>query len=133
MDALGYPSGATAIRGRLERIVGAGDYAVWVAEDEPSRLLGVAAGHLAWPLEQDRRVAQLTGLVVAEQARGTGVARALVSAFETWAASGDASRAVVTSASDRLGAHDLYLHLGFVETGNRFGKQIERRRIERPR
>lgn len=77
------------------------------------------------PLEEDTCVAQLIILVVSQAAKRTGVGRSLVEAFERWAIQAGAGRVVVTSGAQRSDAHEFYRHLGFKETGKRFGKPLD--------
>ncbi|MET7970933.1 GNAT family N-acetyltransferase [Micromonospora sp. NPDC005305] len=125
LGELGYPTSALSLAARLERIEGDPSYSAWTVETDDGRLLGLVGGHLMRPLEEDACVAQLIILVVSRAARGTGVGRSLVEAFERWATQAGAGRAVVTSGAHRSDAHGFYRHLGFKETGKRFGKPLD--------
>ncbi|MGW4154588.1 N-acetyltransferase family protein [Micromonospora chersina] len=125
LGELGYPTGAVSLAARLERIEEDPSYSAWTVETDDGRLLGLAGGHLMRPLEEDTCVAQLIILVVSQAAKRTGVGRSLVEAFERWAIQAGAGRVVVTSGAQRSDAHEFYRHLGFKETGKRFGKPLD--------
>ena len=66
--------------------------------------------------------AHLLVLVVASEARGTGVGTALLRAFEEGALARDASAIVLTSSLHRKDAHAFYERRGFRKTGVRLVK-----------
>ena len=116
---LGYPAEPDAVATRLERL----DAEALVADDGGA-VLGLAAVQVMHVLEHDAPVARLTALVVREDARRRGVARALVDAVEARAREAGCERLHVTTAGRRADAHAAYLSLGFAETGRRFGKAL---------
>ncbi|ASU58590.1 GNAT family N-acetyltransferase [Nocardiopsis dassonvillei] len=122
--ALSHPATAAQIRSRLERLAGDPTYELWVAEAAAGELLGFAAGHLLFPVEDDTPAAQLIALVTAEEARGKGVGTALCAAFETWAVERGAARAVLNSSTGRTGAHAFYTRRGYTASGVRFSKPL---------
>jgi GNAT superfamily N-acetyltransferase len=68
--------------------------------------------------------ARLTALVVRDDARGRGVARALVATVEEEARRAGCDRLHVTTANHRADAHAAYRALGFEDTGRRFAKPL---------
>lgn len=121
--ALAHPAEATQLKVRLGRLLSDPEYSAWVAEGE-AELLGFAAGHLLFPVEQDRPAAQLIALVTAEQARSRGIGSDLCATFESWAVARGATRAILTSGVQRHEAHEFYRRRGYATTGLRFGKSI---------
>ena len=75
-------------------------------------------------LQRDGPAARLTALVVREDARGRGVARALVAAVEAAAREAGCVELHVTTANHRADAHAAYRALGFEDTGRRFAKRL---------
>jgi GNAT superfamily N-acetyltransferase len=69
-------------------------------------------------------LAMIMALVVAEQARGLGVGRRLVSSAESLARERGASRLMVTTHLRRADAHAFYERLGFDFTGRRYLKAL---------
>lgn len=86
----------------------------FVAEDE-GRWLGVVACHLrVAPTE-----AQLYSMWVAPEARGTGIARALIRAVAEWAAERGVERVYLFVQERNAGAQRMYERVGFRTTGAR--------------
>lgn len=123
LDNLGYAAGAQQVSERLSRLLADQTYAAWVCVLDGG-IVGFAAGHLIFPIENDTPAAQLIALVTAEHVRGQGVGSALGREFEEWAKSRGATRAIVNSGSQRLGAHAFYTGQGYATTGVRFGKRL---------
>lgn len=96
---LGYRSDVFQMAARLAWITDHAEYEAWCAVDEAGEVLGFCCGHLVWPVEQDGIAAQLTALVVRNDARELGLGKRLVVEFDEWARSMGASRAIVTSGS----------------------------------
>jgi ribosomal protein S18 acetylase RimI-like enzyme len=118
LGQLGYPASPEELEHRLERM----DGDVFVAADgEP---LGLAALQVLHVLQRDAPAARLTALVVREDARGRGVARALVAAVEAAAREAGCDHLHVTTANHRADAQAAYRALGFEDTGRRFAKRL---------
>jgi GNAT superfamily N-acetyltransferase len=83
------------------------------ADDEP---LGLAALQVMHVLQRDAPAARLTALVVREDVRGRGIARALIAGVEAAARAAGCDHLHVTVANHRA--------LGFEDTGRRFAKQL---------
>ncbi|WP_129785336.1 GNAT family N-acetyltransferase [Promicromonospora panici] len=126
LGELGYPTSVEAVTTRFARLAESESDPAWVAVDPHSEdgLLGFAAGHLFWPYELDRPVAELTALVVTERSRGGGAGRALVAAFEEWAKAAGSLRATVASSFHRSSAHAFYERLGYGQRSKKFEKQF---------
>ena len=120
---LGYPADAAQVPERLERLRESGDDAFVALLD--TSVVGLATLHSRAVLHSERRVAQLTALVVAPEVRGHGVGRALVLRAEQWARERGAERLVVTTALHRAEAPAFYERLGFAHTGRRYVKQLD--------
>ncbi len=123
LDALGYPADAGAIHARLSRLVRDQSYESWVAVKDGA-VVGLAAGHLVHPLEEDDPAAQLIALVTAPPHEGIGVGQALVERFEAWAVASGARRGLMNSGDHRVGTHAFYRRRGYAQTGLRFGKVL---------
>ncbi|WP_083917885.1 GNAT family N-acetyltransferase [Nocardiopsis xinjiangensis] len=122
--ALSHPATATQVRNRLERLAGDPTYELWVIEATTGGLIGFAAGHLLFPVEEDAPAAQLIALVSAEEARGQGVGTALCTMFEQWAIAKGAVRAQLNSGAKRTEAHAFYTRRDYTASGTRFTKSL---------
>ncbi len=109
---LGYPSTVQDIRTRLASITGSRDDSVLVACMPDGSVAAWIHVFLARRIESDL-FAELGGLVVAEDRRGMGIARALLKAAEAWATARGSTRIRVRSRSSRTGAHTFYRQYGF--------------------
>jgi GNAT superfamily N-acetyltransferase len=119
LGELGYPASPSELEGRLERLDG--DVLVASDDGEP---LGLAALQILHVLQRDAPAARLTALVVREDARGRGVARALIDAVEAAARQAGCDHLHVTTANHRSDAHAAYRALGFEDTGVRYAKPL---------
>ena len=72
-EALSHPATVSQLRVRLARLCSDPMYEAWVAADGAGLLVGFAAGHLVFPVEDDTPAAQLIALVSAPTARSQGV------------------------------------------------------------
>jgi GNAT superfamily N-acetyltransferase len=124
LGELGYPAAPEVLPGRLARLAADPRAAVLLAE-RAGQTVGLITVHLRDGIHQETPVAQLTALVVAEAARGSGVGRELVAAAEAWARRHGAARIVVTTALHRAGAHEFYERLGYAHTGRRYGRSLD--------
>jgi GNAT superfamily N-acetyltransferase len=122
LGQLGYPTEATSVGARLERLRIVGDRVV-VAERE-GEVVGLAQLHVSPTLEYDRPAAKLAALVVDESHRSEGVGRALVEAMEAEARARRCELLFLTTAERRADAHAFYRRVGLEETGRRFAKSL---------
>lgn len=112
---LGYPTTPEQASERLAYLATTADHAVFVAEAADSQVLGWV--HVsAFRTVELGPSAQLAGLVVAADARGTGVGRVLVDAAEAWALRQGLPRIFLSSRVTRESAHRFYRHLGYRTT-----------------
>ena len=122
LDQLGYPSGASAVVARLERLAIVGDRVV-VAE-LGGRAVGLAHLQVTPELERDRPAAKIGALIVDAAHRRDGVGRALVEAVEAEARSRGCGVLFLTAAASRDDAHVFYERVGFEQTGRRYGRTL---------
>ena len=118
---LGYPTTPQQMTERLTGLLADESYVALVAESGAA-VVGLAGGRTGLYFEKDGRYAHLLVLVVASEARGTGVGTALLRAFEAWASARDANAIVLTSSTHRKDAHAFYERRGFRKTGVRLVK-----------
>jgi len=121
---LGHPAPPEELAGRLRELLAlSSTERVWVAETA-GEILGVAAVHLARTLHRPRPVGRITVLVVAPQAQGRGLGRALVAVCERQLADWGAERVELTSGTHRLEAHEFYRRLGYRQEGVKFARRL---------
>jgi GNAT superfamily N-acetyltransferase len=123
LDQLGYPSDASEIPGRLERMRERPGTTVFVAEQR-GKPVGVVTVHLFPSLHTSEPIAWLTALVVDETVRGSGVGSALVKRAEEWASRHGARRLALTSHLRRKDAHEFYKRRQYEQTGVRLAKEL---------
>ena len=112
LTELGYPVSPERLGRRLQLLSGEHATRVVVAE-AGQELCGVAALHVMHLLERDDPVCRLTALVVAPEARGKGVGRALMTRVDREARSRACVRIEVTTAGHQAGDREFYERLGF--------------------
>jgi GNAT superfamily N-acetyltransferase len=110
---LGYPSTPAAIRRRLAGMEDAGEFVVYVAEDDEGRLAGWMGVYVFRTVETDP-TAEISGLIVDDAMRSQGVGGALVAAAEAWARARGSLTLAVRSNVVRTRAHAFYAAHGFV-------------------
>lgn len=122
---LGYPATESQIRRRYDLIGDRSDACLFVAHRSGDAIVGWIHVQAACLLECDTR-AEIWGLVVGENARGTGVGRRLVEAAEEWASMRGLTVMVLRSNHLRHDAQGFYRHLGYVvtKTQNAFRKNL---------
>ena len=121
---LGYPTDASAVLARMQRIAADPNRSVLVA-----CLGGAIVGWIDLSIEyhlQSEPVALIGGLVIAETARGKGIGRQLCQAAEEWAHGCGITRIRVRSNVIRERAHAFYLRDGYrrVKTSAVFEKTL---------
>ncbi|HTS88090.1 MAG TPA: GNAT family N-acetyltransferase [Gemmatimonadales bacterium] len=122
LTQLGYPMDATEAPRRLGRL--AESKAVALIAEREGRVLGLATIHVLSVLNRANPVAWLTALVVDQEARASGVGRALVEAAEARGREAGCEWLSVTTHEDRVGARAFYPRVGLQATGRRFGKAL---------
>ena len=123
LGQLGYPTDASEVPQRLERMRERSGTTVFVAEDR-GKPVGVVTVHLFQALHTSEPVAWLTALVVDESVRGSGVGSALVERAEEWAVRHGAKRLALTSHLRRKDAHEFYKRRQYEQTGVRLAKEL---------
>lgn len=108
---LGYPAVLSAFVTRFEQLARNGSGVLLVAE-RADALIGWIHAHPRWLLESDP-FAEIGALVVAADARRSGVGRALVEAVADWARAEGFGRLRVRSNVARVESHVFYPSLGF--------------------
>jgi ribosomal protein S18 acetylase RimI-like enzyme len=122
---LGYPATEDAIRRRYDLIKDRWDARLFVAQHAGNVIVGWVHVQATYLLECDAR-AEIWGLVVSENARGSGVGRRLVEAAEEWALMRGLDVIVLRSNYLRTEAQGFYEHLGYTvtKTQNAFRKNL---------
>ena len=109
---LGYPSTAGEITNRIKSVNGDADHAVFVAEDDRSKIVGWIHVMTLVHLESGR-FAEIAGLVVSENHRSLGIGRMLVNQAERWASGKGCASMTVRSNIVRTETHKFYERLGY--------------------
>ena len=111
---LGYPIDATDMYARLEQITGRADHGVFMASRQQTALGWI---HVSAVLHlQSEPRAEIGGLIVTADARGSGIGRLLVGRAERWATEHGFASVVVRSQIMREAAHRFYLREGYART-----------------
>jgi GNAT superfamily N-acetyltransferase len=119
LGQLGYPVEPAALEARFARLPES--TTVFVTDD----VAGLAALDVRQGLQHDAPGGRIVALVVREDARGRGVARALLEAVESAARAAGCVHLHVTTAHRRADAHAAYEALGYSDTGRRYGKDLD--------
>jgi len=113
-DSLGYPASEQTVARRLERVLGDGRHALFVAEGPEGEIAGwvhicerllVIAG----------RQAAIEGLVVGREHRRRGMGRLLMERAEQWARARDCTEVKLRSNVERQQAREFYEGIGYVQ------------------
>lgn len=123
---LGYPSTPDEIATRFASLDASHDL-VLIAVDEQDGALGWIQASVIRHLHENAHV-EITGMVVTEDARGSGIGAALVAGAETWATEAGITRVLVRSNVVRERAHAFYERLGYArhKTSHVFEKALGR-------
>lgn len=121
---LGYDVTEAEVRKRFSNLVTDTGHGLFVA-DEAGSVIGWIHIHSAVAL-QDRAWGEIRALVVAEERRGTGIGKALVSTAEAWASRQGYASVRVRSREARRAAHAFYQSVGYqiLKTSLTFEKQL---------
>ncbi len=111
MQQLGYNTSAEYLANWLTAALPARDRA-WVALQD-GRIAGVISLQFLPLIHQAETLARVTALVVDTQARGSGVASALLRQAEAAAREHGCQRMEITSSNYRHDAHAFYRHHGY--------------------
>ena len=116
--------GYQAAPAEVERRLGALERSAALVADLNGATAGVLTLSMVPVLHEPGDWCRITALVVAEQARRRGLARALVTEAEAIARGHGCVRIEVTSALHRDGAHELYRGLGYSQVSEHFLKPL---------
>ncbi|GAB3866782.1 hypothetical protein GCM10028801_39450 [Nocardioides maradonensis] len=94
---------------------------VRAATVDDDAVVGFAAGHVLYPVEDDQPGAQLIALVTTPAHQGASAGSALCAEFEAWARARGAGRLLVSSGEHRVASHEFYVRRGHRLAGVRFG------------
>ena len=109
---LGYSADPGAIQTRLERVLSRADHVVFVAENQPAKVLGWIEGEEREILAVGR-ICEVIGLVVGEAHRRAGIAGRLLKAVEEWAAGRGLEQVSLRSNVARPESHQFYEKVGY--------------------
>jgi GNAT superfamily N-acetyltransferase len=109
---LGYPSNSVEIERRIATMRDESKFAVYVAEDENSAVIGWISAFVFVAVELDA-YAEINGLVVAQDARSRGAGAELLMAVEAWARRVGLHSVCVRSNVLRERAHNFYHRHGY--------------------
>ena len=116
-----WPSGGIGAHAAeiAELLDDAGETINLIARDDDGLALGFAEAALRRDYVNGCKtspVAFLEGIFVKPEARGTGVARALVGAVETWARKQGCTEFASDASVENIASHNMHRALGFEET-----------------
>ena len=122
---LGYKATGAEIEKRLAALRASPDYAVFVAELPDGEVAGWVGVFVYRCVEADTR-AEISGLVVDERIRSSGIGRRLMERAEEWARRKGCSAVGLRSQVFREGAHAFYERLGYkhIKTQKSFRKDL---------
>jgi GNAT superfamily N-acetyltransferase len=111
---LGYASSGQEIRARLSELQDASRYVVYVAALADGRIAGWIGAYVFRSVELDK-FAEISGLIVDEDARSCGIGKLLLDAAEHWARQIGCSAISVRTNVIRERAHAFYKRHGYVQ------------------
>lgn len=121
---LGYPTDASEIRARLERLLADAQSTVIVAEEHDD-VVGLVTFDVLHLIYRPRAQCRITALVVRDDRRRRGIGRALVQAVEEVARERECFRLELTTQAGRNEALPFYASLGFAERPHRLVKALD--------
>jgi N-acetylglutamate synthase-like GNAT family acetyltransferase len=121
LGQLGYPTTQHEVAQRL-MYWDSDAFSKVLLADQDGQVVGCLAIHAIPYLEKTGRWARIESLAVDEQARRSGVGRALVDAAETTARQWSCLAVEVTSLRSRHDAHAFYQRLGYSDTCQQSGR-----------
>jgi GNAT superfamily N-acetyltransferase len=104
------------IEDRVRAMLNLPQYAIFVAEADSERVVGLLTVSHRWTLWHRGPCALIEELVVDERARGQGVGRALIRVAIDWAEAEGCSEIEVSTEEDNTDAQAFYRRLGFDST-----------------
>ena len=113
LNEFGHGQVDAGVEDRFRAMLNLPQYAIFVAQDEQGKIVGLlTAGH-RWTLWHMGPCALIEELVVDERARGQGAGRALIQAAIEWAKAQACSEVEVSTEMDNSAAQAFYRRLGF--------------------
>jgi GNAT superfamily N-acetyltransferase len=124
---LGYDCKEEEVLTRLGEMENSRQYTVYVAELSASHVVGWIAAYVFRAIEVDT-LAEISGLIVDEGHRCSGIGKVLLDAAEKWARSVGCSAISVHSNLTRGRAHRFYTNNGFelLKTHRMFQKSLSK-------
>ena len=101
------------VEDRFRTMLNLPQYAIFVAEDDHGKIVGLLTASSRWTLWHMGPCAIIEELVVDEAARGQGAGRALIHAAIEWAKAQACSEIEVSTGMDNTAAQAFYRRLGF--------------------
>ena len=123
MTQLGYPTRASEMEMRMEKIYADRNYATFVAVSE-GKVCGMIGTIRCYTYEHNGPSGRILALVVSEKMRGCGVGQALIAAAEEDLARRNIRRVAVNTHFERTQAHEFYEKLGYTKNGFRLVKEL---------
>lgn len=123
MTALGYKTRTSEMQMRLEIIAKDPRYRTFVAIRN-GKVCGMIGTFWCYGYEHNNPGGRILALVIAEEARGCGVGRALIGAAENHFARNNIRRIAVDTRFERQDAHKFYDSVGYTRNGFRFVKTL---------
>jgi ribosomal protein S18 acetylase RimI-like enzyme len=123
LETLGYPCDDTDAGKRIQALADDDNQRLLVA-DVHGGLFGLVAYDLMYYLPLGVLTCRITALAIAEAAQRQGLGRALLREAESRARGAGAARIELTTAKQRLQAHDFYRACGYEEISLRFMKRL---------
>jgi GNAT superfamily N-acetyltransferase len=125
---LGYPCTPEEVRRRIADMRDRDQYAVYVAEISEGEIAGWIGVYLFRSVELEA-YAEISGLVVSEEARSRGIGQVLLEAAEEWARGAGCAIISVRSNVRRKRAHGFYEKNGYewTKTQKTFFKNLSAR------
>ena len=122
----GYPTTTLQSKDRLGILLKSNEHVVLVACNPVNKVVGWVHIFMALRLESDG-FAEIGGIVVSEEYRGSGIGKDLLKASGKWAADNGVQKLRIRSRSTRSDTHAIFEHLGFEKTKEQyvFDKQID--------
>ncbi len=124
---LGYECTGQVVQRRLREMQDSRQYAVYVAELSGCKVVGWIAAYVFRAVELDA-FAEISGLIVDETLRSTGIGKILLDATEKWARHVGCTAISVHSNVTRDRAHRFYENNGFelLKTHRMFHKRLSK-------
>lgn len=126
LRSFGYPTTLSVMRDRMQTVENSDAHCTLIAELDEEVVGMIELREVISYCKQKDTVAEITAIIVAEQLRGEGLGRRLITAGEEWARSLGCKQLFLCSGNrvERAPAHAFYRHLGFEQKGYRFSKSL---------